>query len=77
MTVADIGEQDMQSFRASEDDLTKRVADTLRIIAEALQKRDRHDARELKRDLRPLEMFVTHKKLTRFRLLRNSLVISL
>jgi len=48
--------KDMQSFRASEDDLTKRVADTLRIIAEALQKRTRRDARQLKQDLRPMEI---------------------
>ncbi|KLO08695.1 hypothetical protein SCHPADRAFT_908435 [Schizopora paradoxa] len=50
--------KDMQSFRASEDDLTKRVAETLRIIAEALQKRNRYDSHQLKRDLRPLEIIM-------------------
>jgi len=48
--------KNMRSIRAFEDDLTKRVADTLRIIAEALQKRTPRDSQRLKRNLRPMEI---------------------
>lgn len=57
--ITDCSSQHMHSFRASEDYLSKRVTETLRIILEALQNRSNGDAKQLKQDLRPLELYVS------------------